>query len=385
MDQAINFDKAKQLLLKPADGIWRFRWLALFVALPTLLAGAYLTLFASNQYVSETQFVVRGMQPDPVATGGLGQLLGVSGSLSGAQKEAQSIRQYLLSQDAVEALRARKIDLVQVYRREGSDPLFRLWFAQPRTETLLKYYRGKVEVYYDPDDGITRLSVRAFTAGDALAIANTLLKLGEERVNQFNTRAIDAAVSGARADLAEAETELSGIQARLTTFRDTSRDIDPLGNSEVALKQVAEQEAQLAQQNALLADMLNYLSPSSPQVVSVRSRVSALRQSIAEMRGKMTGSGAPGALTKRLALYEELKLQQQFATRRYEAARASMELAKEQGLKQRLFVVSVVNPNTPDRPVFPRPFETTLAILVGLLIAYGIGWMIIAGIREHRA
>jgi len=372
---------------RPALGqralLWIRRPFVLIVLLPTLIAAFYLFLVASDQYRSEAQFVVRSMQSDSAPTGGMGQLLGLSGVLSPGQREAQSIREYLLSMDAIAALKGRGIDLVGTYRRPGTDPLSRLWYAEPRAETLRDYYRRHVDIVYDPDDAITRVSVHAFRPADAQRIARALLALGEARVNAFNDRLFKASFAQAQTDLNGAQADLGSIQAQLAVFRESNRDIDPQGSGEGGLKLLEEQQAALDAQRTLLADMSRQLSPKSPQVMAQRSRVAAMAQALETSRGRLTG--APQAVSSRLGVYENLKLQQDFAAKRYEAARAALEAARDRAEKDRLFVIEVVQPNLPEKPDLPRPARTTLLIFVALLLAYGIGWMLIAGIREHQA
>jgi capsular polysaccharide transport system permease protein len=353
------------------------------VLLPSLVVLIYLLLFASSQYRSEAQFVVRGMQPEPAVTGGLGQLLGVGTGLSGTQKEAQSVREYLLSSDAIAALKAQRIDVASVYSGSDVDFFSRLRPARPQAERLLDFYRDKVSISYNPDDNITRIAVTAFSQGDAQRIATALIAMGEQQVNRLNQRAIEAGTALADKELSEAENELASIQSELTGFRDLTGDIDPARNSEGAQKQIAEQEAALAKERALLADMSRYLDRSAPQVIAMRSRVAELQTALESTRAKLTGN--PAALAKRLARFEELKLRQQFAAKRYDAARIGVENAQAQAAKQRLFLVQIVRPSKPERPVAPRPWRTSLAVFLALAAAFGIIWLLIAGVREHQA
>ena len=73
----------------------------LTVVLPTLLATLYFGLFASDVYVSESQFVVQS--PDKPATSGLGILLKSTG-FSNAGDEVFAAEHYVQSRDALHAL-----------------------------------------------------------------------------------------------------------------------------------------------------------------------------------------------------------------------------------------------------------------------------------------
>lgn len=376
-------DEVPQVREAKPERLMRRYSFALLVIVPTLLAALYLFAAASSQYRSEAQFVVRGLDAQSPRVGGMGQLLGITGGAGPGQQEAQSIREYLRSLDAIAALRRQGIDLAALYARSDIDPLSRLWSNHPKAETLLDYYRDHVAIVYDPDENITRLSVRAFTPMDARRIAAALLKLGEARVNAFNDRLFDASLRTAMADMDKAERELLTIQTQLGALRETNRDIDPAASGQGGLQQLAAQQTELDRQRALLADMRRQLSPASPQVRAMQSQVRTLEASLGAARDRLTGR--PQAVSMRLGDYENLRLQQDFAAKRYEASREHLEAERQRAAKEKLFIVPVVEPNLPEKPALPKPARATLLIFLGLAVAYGIGWMLLAGVREHQA
>jgi capsular polysaccharide transport system permease protein len=376
-----DISEAKPVINRPK--LTPLRLYIVSVIVPTLCVLAYLLAIATPQYRSDAQFVVRGMQPEPATPSGLGQLLGAGAGLSGTQKEAQSIREYLLSNDAITALKAQKISIVDLYTRPDADYFSRLRPFRPQAEQLLEYYREKVSVNHSSEDNIIRVSATAFSPRDAERITSALIAMGESRVNELNARAIEAGTALANGELIEAEDELANIQTELTGFRDITGDIDPAKNSEGVQKMIAEQEGVLAREKALMADMNRYLDASSPQMIAMRSRVAELERALNQTQSKLTGN--PKAIAKRLARYEELKLRQSFAAKRYDAARVGVETAQAQAAKQRLFLVQLIKPSKPERPVAPKPWRTALALFLALSAAFGILWLLIAGIREHQA
>lgn len=366
----------------PAPGFLRRHWsLLVLVVAPTIIAAVYYLLIAANQYQSESVFVVRGIQGDGPRGGSLTELLGVAGVASPAQAENRSVGEYLLSHDALKALQAKGFDLPAMFRRPEADAVSRLWYAAPRAETLLEYYQGQVSLTYDPDDGMTRLRVRAFRPDDALALSTALLKLGEARINTFNARALDAVTTASRRDVATAEAELATIQRQLTVFRKGRRDIDPRANAAGTQELVGGLEAQLAQARAQYAAMRSVLSPASPQLVALAARIRGLQGQVGAQSGRLTGAGT--AIAPRLADYEELLLRQSFAAKRYDAARTAEQMARNQAIKQQLFVVAIVDPNLPQKSLYPKRLTMIASIFAGLLVAWGIGWLLVAGIREH--
>ena len=359
----------------------RRRAFVLLVLVPTLLVLGYQLLVASPQYVSRTQYLIRGIEAERPGATGLGALL-VSAD-KGSAREAGAIRDYLNSPDAIAALRQKGIDVAALYSRRDADWFSRLRFAKPRAETLLDYYRGKVAIEYDEEAGITRIAVRAFAPKDAQQLAATLVALGEARVNTFNQRALASAMALAEADLTQAEDELARIQGELTGFRDLTGEIDPALGSVGENQQLQQLEAQLARERAELTSMSRFLTPGSPQMQIQQSRVAALAGEAARIERRITGS--PKALSGRLAAYEALKLRQDFAAKSLQEARSGVLRAREQAGKQRLFFVEVVRPNLPEKPAYPRPWRNALALLTALAVAYAIGWLVLAGVREHQA
>jgi capsular polysaccharide transport system permease protein len=366
-----------------AEWATRQRYLLLVVLAPTLLLAAYYYLVASDQYQSEAHFMVNsGGGGASIPATGLGQMLGMSAALSGSQGEVLSVTDYLQSHDAVGTLR-KSADLVDIFRRPGTDILSRLWSADPTPETLLRYYRGKVNVHYDRDTGITTLKVRTFRSGDSYRITEDLLRLGEARVNEMNRRSYNDAVSMAREQLAQAENGVANIQRRITAYRQTGHDIDPQGTGEAQTKLVIGLKGNLAAAQAQLDSMGATISRTSPQYTALARHITSLQRELAHQAAALTGGGA--TIAQNLGGYEDLRVRQDFVSKRYEAAAASLEKARQDAQKQQLYLVRVVNPNMPVKAMFPERAKIVLTVFVGLLLVYSIGWLIAAGVREHAA
>ena len=167
--------------------------------------------------MSEAHFIVRsqGGSSSSGSSGG-GSLSSLFGGSSGGQQhltsigDSMTVDDYLQSHDAVEALQKR-LDLVTLFRRPGTDLLSRMMVARPTPEYLLGYYQRQVQVQFDSDTGITTLTARAFRPEDAYAIATQLLLLGEGRVNEMNVRSYSDAVSLTKRQMEETERSLRAM------------------------------------------------------------------------------------------------------------------------------------------------------------------------------
>lgn len=364
------------------DGAAAWRWPFLFVALPTLLVAGYYYLVAADQYESEAHFIVSSNNSTGFSTGGLGSLFGISG-MSGSQGQVSAVTDYLESHAAVAALR-KEVDLVAMFRRPEADAVSRLGSETPTPEELVKYFQGMVKVHNDRDNGITTLTVHAFRPEDAQVIANRLLALGEAQVNRMNERRYRDAVSAAHKQVALAEARVSQIQSRMTAFRQSVQDINPEVTGEAQIGLVSNLKAQLAGAQASLASMGGVISPSSPQYIATQRQIRALEGQITAQSGELTG-GSPKAVASNLGDYEDLRVQQDFAGKSYTAAAASLISAQQEATRQQLYVDRVVEANLAVKSLFPQRARIVLITFLALCVAYGIGWLILAGVREHAA
>lgn len=352
--------------------------LLLLVVLPTLLVAGFEYLIAADQYVSEAKFIVRAPQSAPSASS-LGQMLGIPNSATPA--DVHGVSEYLVSHDAIDALGQRK--LTEIFRRPEADPATRLWYADPQPETLLHYYLDMVQISNASETGITTLRVRAFRRADAKMLADRLLDLGERRVNSLNQRMLTEGLTAAGRQVKDAEAEVEAAEVALTRFRQTNHDIDPERTGAAQIEVAATLGQQAAAARAGFQAMAAKIPPSAPQYAAAARQVRALEGQVAAVRARLAGSArslAPG-----LGRYEKLRLKQDFAAKRYQAASTSYQSAREQLLKQQLFIVPVVEPNLPGKSLYPKRPVVIATIFFGLLLAFAIGWLILSGVHEHAA
>ncbi len=371
------------LVAKSTAWLHEHRKWCLIVLLPTALVAAYYYLIAANQYETEAHFVVRSTEAPQAAPSGLGQALSMVGGASPpSQADAMLVGDYLTSHDAVAALQSR-MDLTKMFGRSVADPFSGLWRANPAPESLLSYYNGKIDVKINSDDGIATLKVRAFRPADSLAIINQLLELSEERVNAMNQRNYASSVAMARRQVDEAEQSVASIQSQITSFRRSQGDFNPQTTGQARVAMVAQLQSRLASARAQEAAMAGALNANSPQLVALRQQVAALSIQVASENAKL--AQGPGNVATGLGTYEGLQLRQEFASKQYDIAAASLQKARDDASKQQLFVLRLVNPNLPVKSLYPKRIRIVLTVFLSLLLAYGIGWLIAAGVREHSA
>jgi capsular polysaccharide transport system permease protein len=357
-------------------------WFWALVGVPTLVAAVYYFGIASDQYMSEAEFVVRGPGASPSMLGGLSGLL--QGGGTSGQDDAMLVQAYIMSRDAVRQLDEHD-DLRAILDRPGADIVSRfpgIFSWRNDFEALYKAYSRFVSVDFDATTNVSMLRVKAYRPEDAQKIAKALLAASERLVNQLNQRAQRDAVGNFQAEVDKTQTRIAVIQAQLTAYRVQEQMLDPKSAAEGPLKLLASLNSQQAEAQGLLTDALKN-SPNSPQIPVLRTRLASLAKLIVEETGKITGNS--GSVAAAQTGYEHLDVALQLAEKQLASAYKSLETAKLDAQRQQLYLETIAQPDLPDFPLYPKRIVSFSMVLATCLLAYGIAWLLVASVREHAA
>lgn len=123
-------------------------------------------------------------------------------------------------------------------------------------------------------------------------------------------------------------------------------------------------------------------APASPQLPILDGRIRAYEQQISSEREKIAGSSE--SLAPKIGAYESLTLERQLATQALAAANVSLDVAVQDAQRQRLYLERVVSPSLPDKASAPNRFRTVLTVFLAALAIYALGWLLVAGVKEHK-
>ncbi|MCO8019676.1 chain-length determining protein [Brevundimonas diminuta] len=349
------------------------------VGAPTALAAIYYLLIASPRYVSEAHFVVRSANVSQPTT--VGMALSVAG-FSTSTNEAFAVHEYLTSRDGMKEMQKR-FDLRAILGRPGADALSRYprpWESDSE-ESLYKAFQRFLTVGHDSGTGISTIRVQAFSAREAQALNLALLDSGEVLINQLNERAAANALRDAERDRQAALVAAETARQALTAFRTSTRFIDPRAEAAESAQVSATLLVTIAQLKAE-RDQLAAEAPASPQLPILNRRIAGLERQVEDARARLAGGA--DSLAPKLGAYEDLMLQREIAERRVSQAEASLLTAQQDASRQKLYLERIVSPSLPDKGSEPRRWRAILTIFASSLLAYAIGWLVWAGIREHR-
>ncbi len=358
------------------------RWFLLLVAVPTMLAAIYYGLFASDIYISESRFVIKSPDQKRSQVSSLANLIQTTG-LSGGQEQTNEVLSFVMSRDALKSLESTA-GIRKRFAEGDTDFLSRFpepW-RQDTFENLYKYYGKMVDARLDSNTGMAVITVKAFTAHDAYAINQELLDLSEGLVNRLNERAHSKGIAEAENQVELATVRASEARVALAQYRNAQELIDPAGQAVGALEISNSLIAQRAGLQAQL-DQMARVAPNHPSIPAMRSRISAISDQIASQDSKVVGSD--NGIASKLGGYENLLVEQEFATQSVNAANANLVQARAEAQRQQFYLERVVDPNEPDMPLLPRRLINILIVAAAAVFLYFIGWMFMVGILEHSS
>ena len=351
----------------------------LMVLAPTCIAILYYGLIASDVFISESHFLVRSPQ-HPMQGGFVGELLQGSG-ITHSQDDTYSVRDYILSRDALRELDSR-LGVRNVFTSKHVDPINRfpgLYFDNS-FERLYLYYRKHVDVDYDSTSSISTLTVRAFTPQDAQRINDLLLQMSERLVNTLNERSRQDLIRYAQEEVQVATDKATAAAVALFEYRSKHEIFAPDQQAALQLEGVAKIQEDLVSTEAQLAQ-LQKLSPNNPQIIGLQSRAQTLRHAIGTEAAKVTS--ANGSFSARAPNFERLTVESDFADKQLGVALADLETARSEALRQQLYLDRLVQPSLPDKAMEPRRIRSVFTVLLVGLIAWGVASLLIAAVREH--
>lgn len=372
-DETMKKPKAKNIT-KYFDPLF---WLC--VVLPTLGLSIYYGLIASDVYTSESKFVIRS--PSQQSTSGLGVMLQNIG-FSASSGDSYLVRDYLSSRDATQQLKDQ-LDIQTKYSAESVDFISRFGtFKSPTFENFYEYFNGKVKVVYDPVSSISSLQIEAYTAEDAKAINESLLKMSEDVINRINNNAKNDILFASEKEVKEAQ-ELSMKTANnLAEYRVKNEVFNPEGQSTLALQEISKLQDALIQTETQLVQAKE-LTPQNPQIKAMETRIKSLKKSIAEKSKLVTGTN-DASLSKRSVEFQRLQLEKELADKQLASAMAGYEQAKSDFNQKQLYLERLAEPSLPDEATKPERLKNVLSGFVFGLLLWGVLRLFVAGVREHN-
>lgn len=371
MREAAEFAKAnsKKLL---------FRFLVLY---PVFIGIIYFTFIASDQYITAVRFSVNSSEDKPKADL-LAAMTGVPGQ-SSSIRDIYAVKAFIESQEAIEQTR-NYFDIKKLYASPIADWVSRL-SSDASKEDILEYWQDMVHVEFDALSGIAELSIAAFTPPQAVLIADSLLKVSEQLVNELSEQARQDTLEIAQEEVVRSEKRLSEARHAVREFRDREKSINPEQSAAAKLTVVTELEGELAKAEAQLNDLMVSMNRNTPKVRAAQNLVDALRAQIRKEKARWakTTPDDKKNVSQLVYDYEQLLTEQGFAQTAHESALTSLEQARVDASKKHKYLTVIARPYLPEESLKPKRVIAILTLTIGCLIVWGIVSLIIAAVKDH--
>ena len=387
-------EKAEQKKSTVIPREWGIPWTALsfllMVLVPAAITSFYYIVIASPQYQVETQFAVRGSSQSSMATLGLGSILGGTSVQTG---DSYIVTSYVESLQLIRDVQQQLgIDLRQFYARDHIDWLYRINPDMP-LEKFTEYWRDMTDVSFNATTGNTTLYIYGFSAEDSKAIADAVLKVSERLVNELSESNRQQVMQVASKQVDRAEERLRKVQAETRKLREKEKVTDPATVIALQNQAISALQGQLSTFKTRHNALLKSVSADAPQAKSLQKQIDALEAQIIEQQAQLgTGTTDGGKalsdeekanLAEILTKFEELTIEQNFATQAYTTALAAFETAIVEAQRQERYFATFVTPTRPEIALYPmRYLDSFIAFLV-LLAVWMVTQFIYRSFRDH--
>lgn len=349
------------------------------VLVPVFLIGLYYLFLSSDQYRSEMRFAVRGTERSTLENLGLSAIPGASEQAG----DAYIVIDYIHSKQVILDIQQKLgIDLRQFFSRPDIDIAYRIDPNMP-LEKFINYWRWMIDASYNSTTSITTFEVTAFNGQDAAAIANAVLKVSGELVNDLSTKARLQLISNAQTEVTRTEDRLIKARQELTAFRNLIGTPDPTLRSVSDQAIIQELEKQLLDRKSRKASLISTtVDTNSPSVRVLDRQIEALTALLDEKR-RAQGSSDTETAANQLTQYNSLMLEQEFSEKAYTTALASLETSQAEARRQDRYFAIAVEPNVPEIALHPLRLINTFVAFLALCVIWLIGYLVAQAIRDH--
>lgn len=351
------------------------------VVFPTLIIAVYYAFIASDIYISEAKYSLRINSESP-STGFIDSFMPSSSGIEFSNEDASIVMEYIHSRELIVKLDQR-LKIIDHYSSSDVDFISRL-DSDDSLEDFYEYFIDKVEINTDSSSHVSTLRVRAFTPIFSKLVAENIINLSENLVNNMSKRIIDDSLQFARSEVNIAESRVRQASEMLTKFRHETKSINPGQETSAVLNIITGLEATLAVSKTNLIEAQGYMRNSSTQIKVLKGKVLALQQQVEEERKRLNNSQSGDSdYAQLIDGYEPLVLELELATKQYASTLTTLELARIDAQRKQRYLIPFVPPQLPDDPLEPERIKIIITWFISLCIIYALGGLIWAAIKDH--
>lgn len=375
--QFVKDSKAYDSAQKGMDYTWaKFGSFAL-VILASALVVFYYAIVASPRYVSESQFVVKQASSSDVPMLGLAAL----GSVSPSMRDALILQKYIQSREMAMSLN-ESVSLKAHYERSDWDAFSKL-VSGSSSEQYIEYYQKHISVMHDEMSDVLYIEVQTFDADYSLSVAEALLKLSEQFINDLGAKMAQEQMAYAQKEVERSYKVLSDNQNTLINFQDKFELYNPEQKSGALAGAINGLESKIIEQQTELKSLLAFMRNDAPEVQAKEIRINALKEQLAEEKERLTNNDKQ-SLNKINVNFNEIKLNTELALDLYKSSLVSLEAVRAEAYKKLKHLLIIEYPALAQEDKYPNRLHSIITWFVCLLLIYFIGRLLLSIVKEHQ-
>jgi capsular polysaccharide transport system permease protein len=361
-------------------GRWMARSFVALVIVPAVISSLYLFLLASNQYVSEVEFAVRGSIEKLPGSDSLGTTAALA--YMNSNQEVYAIADYIRSPSAVGDV-DRAVNLRHAFRAGGAD-----WIARLRdkasAEGLLRYWNSMVTVTTEPASGLVGVAVRAFTPQDAVDIAAAIRRNSEALVNHMQQRPRGDLVDKSQAEVRAAREQAADARAAVTRYRNAQASVDPLDTARSVADNVAELSRELVALDVELTTAKTSMGPNAPNIANLQARRDSAKEQIRGLERRIASVDASDRTAAALLVdYDRLEIERTLAEKQVSVAERILDQVRAESNRHQVYIDVVEGPTLPQGALFPERGTIMAQIMTVLMAFWGVLVFAAASVGDH--
>ena len=246
----------------------------------------------------------------------------------------------------------------------------------------LAFFRKQLDVVPQELSGAIVLTTSAFTADDAFALNNALLKQAQQFVNEVNQSISADQQAFAEKQVAFAQDRLTTASSALESFQDRYGQLDPLGEQSATTSFISGLESRLVDLKVDEASLRRqYKDPDAPEVAFVADQVRELQRQIQEERDNAVGADGRD-LNKLATQASRLQGDVDFARQSLSSAMLAADNSRMESQRQLKFIVMLSKPLMPEGPDQSWRWKAFLSCLGVLVVIWGVGGFMLTALRR---
>ena len=183
----------------------------------------------------------------------------------------------------------------------------------------------------------------------------------------------------------QAERRLAAALAKLRDFRDKEGVIDPRKTADASAALDGRVRDELVRANTELSTLKQYMQDDAPTLKVLEARIRALEEQQRALQSEVTDTAdtRSQALSRIMGSYEQLESERSFAESAYRHSLEALDRARMNADRQHIYMADFVQPELPERALYPRQLRSIAIVFVIAFATWAIGGLTVRSVRDH--